>query len=305
MEGTGVAGGVSVILARRLFGVRYMVSSGDAVGPFVGGISRAARLPAWFYEWMLYRHSAGFIGWTPYLVGRALTMGAPRGVTAANYAPYPTFRESRSTVRERLGISRDTIVFGISGSLVWNRRHQYCYGLELVEAIRQVERQDLAVLIVGAGSGLSHLIDRAGDELGRRVFLPGRVSRELVTSYLGAMDVGSLPQSVDQVGAFRYTTKLPEYQSARLPIVTGYIPMAYDVAYDWAWRIPGESPWSAEYVKALGQLMQRIDQVTVTDMKARVPSTSELFDQSAQTDHVSAFVRDALGATTVNSWAGS
>ena len=34
MEGTGIAGGVSVLLARILFGTRFVVSSGDAVAPF-------------------------------------------------------------------------------------------------------------------------------------------------------------------------------------------------------------------------------------------------------------------------------
>ena len=79
MEGTGLAGGAALILARALFGQRYLVSSGDAVGPWVGTRSRLLGPVFGLYERMLCRLAAGFIGWTPYLVGRALTFGTPRG----------------------------------------------------------------------------------------------------------------------------------------------------------------------------------------------------------------------------------
>ena len=301
MEGTGVAGGISVLVGQRLFGVPYLVSSGDAVGPFVGGIRRAAAFPAWIYEFVLYRRSAGFIGWTPYLVGRALTMGAPRAVTAANFVAYPEIRQTRRVVRERLGIPEKMIVFGIVGSLVWNRRCGYCYGMELVEAIRQVQRRDVAVLIVGEGTGRERLADRAGSELGQRIFLPGAVPRDLVTSYLAAMDVGSLPQSVDQVGSFRYTTKLSEDQSVRLPIVTGQIPMAYDLVSEWSWRLPGRSPWSGTYVDALAALMRSIDHDEIAAIKARVPESIDAFDQAAQRRRVGMFVSDTLNAADEDS----
>ena len=35
MEGSGIAGGLAVLLSRWLCGVRYVVSSGDAIGPWV------------------------------------------------------------------------------------------------------------------------------------------------------------------------------------------------------------------------------------------------------------------------------
>ena len=79
MEGTGLAGGAALILARAVFGQRYLVSSGDAVGPWVGTRSRLLGPVFGLYERVLCRLAAGFIGWTPYLVGRALTFGTPRG----------------------------------------------------------------------------------------------------------------------------------------------------------------------------------------------------------------------------------
>ena len=41
MEGTGIGGGLPLILARLLWGRRYVVSSGDAVGPFVGAVRKS------------------------------------------------------------------------------------------------------------------------------------------------------------------------------------------------------------------------------------------------------------------------
>ena len=109
MEGTGLAGGAALILARALFGQRYLVSSGDAVGPWVGTRFRLLGPVFGLYERVLCRLAAGFIGWTPYIVGRALTFGTPRGMTAAGWAPFPRtpaeLTDARQRVRSCLGHS--------------------------------------------------------------------------------------------------------------------------------------------------------------------------------------------------------
>ena len=68
----------------RCSGIPFIVSSGDAVGPFLhaalapgGHARRRVRAPA------AAGAAPGFVGWTPYLVGRALTFGAPRAMTRA------------------------------------------------------------------------------------------------------------------------------------------------------------------------------------------------------------------------------
>ena len=294
MEGTGIAGGAGLILARLLLGTRYVVSSGDAVGPFLSQVKRVPSVWGWLYELLLYRLSAGFIGWTPYLAGRALTMGAPRAMTAANFASFPEVLESRAAVRARLGIAEGALVFGLVGSLSWNPRHAYCYGLELVKAVRRSGRRDVSVLVVGDGDGLDRLRALAGPELGQRVFVPGAVPRDHVGSYLAAMDVGSLPQSVDQVGSFRYTTKVSEYLRARLPFVTGQIPMAYDLVDEWTWRLPGRSPWSDTYVDALAELIDSLDGNDVAARRARIPAGLNVFDRASQQRRITEFVGDLL-----------
>jgi glycosyltransferase involved in cell wall biosynthesis len=165
--------------------------------------------------------------------------------------------------------------------------------MELVRALAEVDRADVRVLIVGDGDGLDHLRDMTAGGHGRVIFT-GRVSRDVVPSYLSAMDVASLPQSVDGVGAFRYTTKLSEYLAARLPVVTGQIPLAYDLDGGWLWRVPGSAPWDDRYVSALADLIGSITHAEVERRKSCVPARLEMFDLDAQRRRVTNFVTDLV-----------
>jgi glycosyltransferase involved in cell wall biosynthesis len=261
----------------------------------MAGLRRGLGVPFGIYERLLLRHSEGVVAWSPYIAGRALTLGAPRAVTAAGWAPVvpATARhEMRCAARRRLGVDEDALVFGLVGSLAWNRRHCYCYGLELVRALRGTTRTDLRVLVVGDGDGLAVLErERGGDE---RALLPGAVSPEQVPEMLAAMDVASLPQSVDGAGSFRYTTKLSEYLAAGLPVVTGRIPLAYDLDTGWLWRLPGKAPWGAEYVHALARLMETVGRDAVNRRRLRVPVAPEVFDEDSQRRRVTAFLTELL-----------
>src|SRR5204863_4201797 len=106
-------------------------------------------------------------------------------------------------------------------------------------------------LLVGDGSGRARLEARAAGLPAGRVVFTGRVPQDELPAYYSAMDVGSLPQSVDRVGSFRYTTKLSEYLAFRLPVVTGHIPLAYDLDGGWLWRLPGAAHRTAEVLGGL------------------------------------------------------
>jgi hypothetical protein len=294
LEGTGVAGGVPLMLARLALGTRYVVSSGDAVAPFLAMRNPVLWPLALAYETLLYRLSAGFIGWTPYLAGRALSLGAPRAVTAEHWSIHGAAAEARDGMRARLGLADATVVFGLVGALVWSERRGYCYGLELVRALRRCPREDVAVVIAGDGDGRARLEREAGDELGRRFQLLGAIPHAEVPAHLAAFDVASLPQSLDGVGAFRYTTKLSEYVAARLPVVTGRLPFAYDLDDGWLWRLPGVAPWDDAYVDALARLMTEITPDDVHRRRERVPAGSATFDGERQSERVSAFARELL-----------
>jgi hypothetical protein len=298
IEGTGVAGGIAVLLGKLLFRVPYIVSSGDAVAPFL-----ASRMP-WLkpafiaYERVLCRWSSGFIGWTPYLVGRALGFGAPRAMTAPGWAPFTTNPDERARARARLrsslGIPSEALVIGIAGSLVWNPRVRYCYGYELVKALQLAKRPDAMALIVGDGDGKAELAAAAGAMLNHRVLLVGRAPQREVPDYLAAMDVASLPQSTDQVGSFRYTAKISEYLAVGLPVITGQIPLAYDLDRGWLWRLPGSSPWSRPYVESLSRLIDGLSPVDIAAKKAAIPRASADFDRELQVARTTAFLADLL-----------
>ncbi|HUH79947.1 MAG TPA: hypothetical protein VLZ06_01360, partial [Solirubrobacteraceae bacterium] len=120
---------------------------------------------------------------------------------------------------------------------------------------------------------------------------------EQVGEYLAAFDLASLPQSVDRVGSFRYSTKLSEYLAAGLPIVTSQIPAAYDLDDGFCWRLPGPSPWSDAYVEALARLLEGLDRAELERHRAAAlaaGATAATFDRAAQVERVGAFVRDIL-----------
>lgn len=301
MEGTGIAGGLALILARLFCGVHYVVSSGDPVGPYVQKFRPWAGPLFAIYERILCKCSAGFIGWTPYLVGRALTFGAPRAMTAAGWAPFHRDDEeiltARTRIRNQLGIPGGAIVVGIVGTLHWSKPFGFCYGYELVRAMKKVHRADIKVLIVGDGDGRPHLEALAGDLKNEGIFFTGRVPREQVPDYLAAMDMASLPQTIDRVGNFRYTTKISEYLSLKLPVVTGQSPLAYDIEGDWIWRLRGTLPWSDEYIAELAQLLDNVTRADIRRKSAGIDTAYPMFDERSQIERARQFITDLLASS--------
>jgi hypothetical protein len=114
-----------------------------------------------------------------------------------------------------------------------------------------------------------------------------------VPGYLAAMDIGSLSQSTDLVGAMRYTTKLPEYAAAGLPVLATQVPVAYDLDSGWLWRLPGDAPWHEDHIAALAEFMSTISREEIARKAACVPSDLEVFNPVLQQQRVCAFVREA------------
>ena len=278
-EGAGIAAGLPLIRAARAWGQPYVISTGDPVGGFfrtVKGPLYGRMMDA--YERALYRHSAGFIGWTPYLVGAALKLGAPRAVTVEGAADTAVFRPTddagRRAAKADVGLNPDHLVLGVVGSLTWTPRQQYCYGLELVEALPKMQRADVSILIVGDGDGRAELERRVPEALRGRVVFTGRVPEDDVARRMQAMDVGFITQTLDGLGRFRLTTKLPEYLAAGVPVAMSPVPGFFDYAAEAGWPLPARHPGSAAFHAELAAWADALAWADVEEKRARAPAVA-------------------------------
>jgi glycosyltransferase involved in cell wall biosynthesis len=306
LEGTGLPLGLPAIRAARAGGLRYIVSSGDPVG----GFFRTTRGPAsgWImeqYERQLYRNSAGFVGWTPYLSERALTMGAPRaatvegGVDLSRFRPLPA--AARRNARESLGLGQAGLVCGVVGSLVWTPRQRYCYGLELVEMLRYLKRSDVSILIVGDGGARPILEQRIPPATRHRVHFTGRLEGNDLVRAINAMDIGFLTQTLDGLGKFRLTTKLPEYLACEVPVAMSPIPGFYDYAADAGWALPARHPASEEFHRECARWIDTLESAGIAAKAGRARLLAEQrFDYAMLGRRFAEFVTAVLDGRTIS-----
>jgi hypothetical protein len=299
-ESTGIAGGLCLIRAARAWRQRYVVSTGDPVGEFFSTVKGAAYGRAFeAYERQLYRHSAGFVGWTPYLVGMAMKMGAPRAVTVEGAVDTKVFSAggyaARKAAKEHYGLPVDHLVCGVIGSLVWTPRQNYCYGLELVEMLSYVEREDVSVLIVGDGDGKAIMESRVPATLRERVVFTGRVPEKEVARALHAMDIGFISQTIDQLGRYRLTTKLPEYLASGLAVAMSPVPGYYDYAKEAGWALPAHHPASEVFHQECARWLDTLPSEEVQGRRERAPALAKkFFDYDVVRPKFEAFVEDIL-----------
>ena len=299
-EGTGVAGGLTLIRAARAWGQPYVVSSGDPIGEFFRVVKGPVHGFAFEqYEKALYRHSVGFIGWTPYLTGMAMKMGAPQAVTIEGavdldiFLPYES--ERRRALKNHYDLDPDHIVCGVVGSLKWTPRQEYCYGLELVEMLQYLHRDDLSVLIVGDGDGLPILKERIPESWRDRVAFTGRVPEDEVVDTLNAMDVGFIAQTIDQLGRYRLTTKLPEYLAAGLPVAMSPVPGFYDYVLGAGWSLPACHPASSSFHRGCAAWLDTLSWEEIHERRNRAPAIARrFFDYDVVRPRFEAFIDDVL-----------
>ncbi len=306
-ESSGFLGGLCLIRAAISRNQAFVVSSGDPISGYFRATRGAAAGAAFgVFEKLLYRTSAGFIGWTPYLTGRAMHLGAPRAVTVEGAVDLDLFAPStdseRAAVRERYNIPRNHLLCGVVGSLNWRPRHGYCYGLELIEMVKRIHRKDVSVLIIGDGTGRAVLESKLPENLRSRVAFAGKMPQRDIPQMISAMDIGFVTQTLDTLGSYRLTTKLPEYLACGTPVAMSPVPGFYDYAQAAGWPLPAFHPAdprshveTARWIDAL-----RPDEVTQKAGMARVLAARH-FNYDAIGLKFSAFIDDLLNARPVSS----
>ena len=295
-EGTGIAAGLGLIRAARGQKRHCLVSVGDPVSGFFQ-VTKGPVHGRFFdiYERLLYRSCTGVVGWTPYLTGRALQMGARRAATVEGGADLDVFTPASPAeslaARQRFKLTPDHLVLGVVGSLRWTARQSYCYGLELVATLKRVTRPDISVLIVGDGDGRAQLERLVPDTLRSRVVFTGRLPQADVVQAMQAMDIGFITQTLDALGSYRLTTKLPEYLACGLPVAMSPIPGFYDYAAPAGWALPPFHPASAEFHAGCAAWLDGLDRREVS-LKAALarPIACGRFDYNALGDRFRLFV---------------
>jgi glycosyltransferase involved in cell wall biosynthesis len=116
-----------------------------------------------------------------------------------------------ASLKSKFGIG-DNLVIGLLGTMIWSKRHQMCYGWDVVEAMALLKDKPVKALLVGDGDGRAILESRA-QVLGvsHKIIFTGYIPYENLPQYLSMMDVCISTQSNDLVGKVRTTGKLPLY----------------------------------------------------------------------------------------------
>lgn len=302
-EGTGIASGLSLIGAAHKRRQPYLVSVGDPIGGFFQVTEGPLHGQFFgFYERLLYRYCTGIVGWTPYLTGRALQMGARRAATVEGGADLSLFTPAspadKQAARRKLGLASTHLVCGVVGSLRWNRRQSYSYGLELVETLKRVRRSDVSILIVGDGDGLEYLKQRVPDALRSRIVFTGRLPQEEVVTAMQAMDIGFITQTLDALGNYRLTTKMPEYLSCGLPVAMSPVPGFYDYVALAGWALTARHPADAEFHKHCAAWLDRLDREEVAEKARQARSIAcQRFDYEILSKRFRLFVEDLLATS--------
>ena len=131
------------------------------------------------------------------------------GVDARQFAH---FKDEHLRTRYKLD---DVLTLGLVGSSVWSEKLGMCYGWELVETIRLLKDAPVKGIIIGDGSGISHLKAFCQKySIEDKILFLGYVPYEKLPSYLNMIDVCLSTQTNNLVGQVRTTGKLPLYLAA-------------------------------------------------------------------------------------------
>jgi glycosyltransferase involved in cell wall biosynthesis len=260
VEGIGYAGILPVVLEKALSRTRFLVSTGDAAYAFARScmnIVKAQFVGA--MEFVALRTADAVIVWGPYhkelLEERGFrnVFWIPGGVDTSLFRPLDV-----RALRNRLSIG-PRITIGVVGSINFNRKHSFCYGWEVIEALRLLRGQPVVGLIIGVGDGIPFLKLKAREYgVEDQVIFTGWVDHHLLPQYINLIDVCISTQSNDLVGRVRITAKVPEYLACGRYIIASDVGGARTFVKDCGLLLPYSGVKDSRYVKAIAHHVSRI-----------------------------------------------
>lgn len=220
------SGVIGAALYKLLFRNRLIIETGDAIYELARACGLRSPLGLWL-TWLLERFSLRVADrivvrgsfYQFWLAEQGIESDVIQdGVDTSRFKPQDT-----SVLRRQLGLD-GALTVGVVGSSVWNERLQWCYGLELVEAIRLLKDKAVMGVMIGDGSGIERLKARCREYgIEDRIQFWGYLPYEELAEKLNLLDVCLSTQTNNLVGQVRTTGKLPLY------LATGRYVLASDV----------------------------------------------------------------------------
>jgi glycosyltransferase involved in cell wall biosynthesis len=286
----GYSGVIAGILAKWLYKIKLIVDTGDVV-----------------YELFKTTGQKGFLGLllTKILENSALRLSdviivrgsfhktwleqhgyknvvhIPDGVDTSFSKPMDV-----KDLRERLGLSEHLIV-GMMGTTNWSKKLKLCYGWELIEALKYLKNLKVKGIIIGTGTGLPRLKQRA-KELGilDNVVFVGRIPYSAVPKYISFMDVCISTQTDNLVGKVRTTGKLIEYLACGKYVIATDVGDAKNILKNIGMLLPYHGVKDENYPKLLADkikwLIQNKDELKKGKLGIKI--VKEHFDYQILSD---------------------
>jgi len=153
---------IAALFARVACGARFVLDTGDAVGPLRAKMSRLYGVCGSILERCGYALAELVVARSHGLaerierISKRQTIVVPDGFDEARVP-----ETDGEAARARWGCGPDTLVIGVIGSANWNAKLQWCYGRDVIEAVAQCKRRDClgAVIVRETGwstCGVSH-----------------------------------------------------------------------------------------------------------------------------------------------------
>lgn len=252
----GYAGGGAALFAKTRYRTPFILDHGD---PSYELLKSSGRRP-WEYwlvrvaEWTMLRTADAVLArgaWLADMIRQYRTDRVsflPDGVDTGRFKPLDV-----TDLRRAFDLD-DALTIGVVGSIVWSSRYHMCYGWDVIETVHRLREKNVKGVIVGDGSGLPHLKQRAREYgITDRIRFTGRIPHEDVPRYINLIDVCVSTQTNDAVGRSRTTAKLPEYLACGRFIIATDVGGARDVIHDNGFLLPYDGVYDPGHPERLAE----------------------------------------------------